>query len=132
MKNMERYGLAMVDHLVTHKDQTARQLQAMLEGEFPERRPYVHSVISWVRNKAGHEVLVREYDRNTHTHLYRLGLSAEDGYRYVTDRKAKVRAETSNIVGILNRIEHRFPADFDAEMRMARVMLDSVVRLLDA
>ena len=89
-----------------------------------------HNLVSYIRNKAGEEVLVATYDRQRHVYVYALALTHKDGQGYLVVRRNKVRNETVNLVQLCDRMIDKFGDD--PELRMVRAMLASVVTIMDA
>lgn len=121
-------AITLIDWLGDHPNATIRQIDRALAEAHGEYHTPAPALIAFTRNVVGEEVI--RCDRHTTPPTYRLAMSAADSYEYVVERKRKVRNEASNLVGMLDRTEKKYPGD--AGVRVARAMLSSVVAMLDA
>lgn len=118
-------GIEVIDYLHKHPDSSREEIEAAVNIT-----SYFGNVISFIRNKAGEEVIVTAWDQAKHAYVYRLALDAGDGRLYVSKRTVKVRNESANLVGVCNRIIKQYGPE--PKVLLAKALLESVVNILDA
>jgi len=122
---------ALFEYLDDHPNGVSvPQIEAHLSTLFTHVN-HVPGLVYLARNQFGDGVIVTAYDYGRGVYIYRFAKSVHEGGTYVERRVMMIRSIITNVIGLIDRLLAKFPAEDGTRMIEARTRLQDAHRILD-